>query len=68
MYGTRTVSAVHTEKMAEGGSPGPALNQGPPDLIPDIIPVDLGKKYGHKHGQNNYKKRHKTLNVVFTGV
>ncbi len=36
--------------MAEGGSPGPALNQGPPDLIPDIIPVDLGKKYGHKHG------------------
>ncbi len=42
-------------KMAEGGSPGPALNQGPPDLIPDIIPVDLGKKYGHKHGLNNYK-------------
>ena len=29
--------------MAEGGSPGPAVVQGPPDLIPDIIPVDLGQ-------------------------
>ena len=29
--------------MAEGGSPGPAVTQGPPDLITDIIPVDLGE-------------------------